>query len=136
MERAEDRVAKMFANKVILITGVTGFVGKVLLEKLLRSCPHIRKIYVIIRPKYKMTSEERLEKIFKSALFDLFKQNPSSHQQISQVFAIQGDISATDLGLSATDRFKLLSEVDIVYHCAALLRLDESLKTSVLMNVR
>jgi FlaA1/EpsC-like NDP-sugar epimerase len=33
----------------IFITGATGFVGKVLVEKLLRSCPDIAKIYILVR---------------------------------------------------------------------------------------
>lgn len=32
----EDRVRKMYSNRSILITGGTGFLGKVLIEKLLR----------------------------------------------------------------------------------------------------
>lgn len=33
----------------IFITGGTGFMGKVLIEKLLRSCPGIKNIYVLMR---------------------------------------------------------------------------------------
>lgn len=33
----------------IFITGGSGFMGKVLIEKLLRSCPGIDKIYVLMR---------------------------------------------------------------------------------------
>lgn len=32
----EDRVRKMYTNQTILITGGTGFLGKVLIEKFLR----------------------------------------------------------------------------------------------------
>lgn len=32
----EDRIRKMYMNRSILITGGTGFVGKVLIEKFLR----------------------------------------------------------------------------------------------------
>lgn len=35
-EMDEDRVRKMYANRSILITGGTGFLGKILIEKFLR----------------------------------------------------------------------------------------------------
>lgn len=35
-EQDEDRVRKMFNNRAILITGGTGFLGKVMIEKFLR----------------------------------------------------------------------------------------------------
>lgn len=35
-EVEEDRVRKMYANRNILITGGTGFLGKVMIEKFLR----------------------------------------------------------------------------------------------------
>ena len=44
------------------MTGVTGFVGKVLLEKFLRDVPRIGKIFLLIRNKPKFTLEERLMK--------------------------------------------------------------------------
>ena len=40
-----------FANTPCFLTGVTGFVGKVLLEKILRSAPGPAPIYVLIRPR-------------------------------------------------------------------------------------
>lgn len=41
-----------------------------------------------------------------------------------------------DLGISAEDRELLFNEIDIVYHCAATVRFDESLKKAVLLNTR
>lgn len=52
-----------YENKSILITGVTGFVGKLLVEKLLISCPNIKNIYCVIREKNGNTSEQRLNEV-------------------------------------------------------------------------
>ena len=35
----------------IFLTGGTGFVGKVIVEKLLRSCPSISRLYLLVRPR-------------------------------------------------------------------------------------
>lgn len=41
-----------------------------------------------------------------------------------------------DLGLSDADRKLLADNVSIVYHCAATVRFDETLKRAVLLNTR
>lgn len=56
-------IKEYYAGHSIFITGATGFIGKVLIEKLLRSCPKIEKIYVLIRAKKGKTPEERLRQI-------------------------------------------------------------------------
>ena len=42
-------VNQAFSNKTILVTGATGFVGKVLLEKILRDVPDCAKIILLMR---------------------------------------------------------------------------------------
>ena len=61
-----------------MITGTTGFVGKVVLEKIIRAVPTFRKIFVMIRAKKNMALEQRLERqVFKSEIFaPLFKKKP------------------------------------------------------------
>ena len=59
-------IADFYVGKTVFITGVTGFMGKVLLEKLLRSCSQIRKIYVLVRPKKGHSINTRLEHLLDS----------------------------------------------------------------------
>ena len=51
-----------YEGKCILLTGSTGFVGKVILEKLLYSLPQIQRVYTLIRPKKGSSIEERFQK--------------------------------------------------------------------------
>jgi len=57
-------IQEFFRDAVVFLTGGTGFMGKVLVEKLLRTCPHIKHIYLLIRSKKGKNVDERLENIF------------------------------------------------------------------------
>ena len=59
-------VSDFYNDRSILITGATGFMGKVLVEKLLRSCPGITHIYLLMRPKAKNDIKARLEELLNS----------------------------------------------------------------------
>ena len=54
-------ISLFYEDKCVFITGVTGFMGKVLLHKLLHSCPSIDKIYVLIRTKRDVAPQLRLD---------------------------------------------------------------------------
>lgn len=55
----ESKLVQWYEDQSIFITGATGFMGKILVEKLLRSCPSA-KIYVLIRAKKGKTAQQRL----------------------------------------------------------------------------
>lgn len=59
-----DRCEDFFADKTVLITGGTGFMGKVLVEKLLRACPKVKKVILLMRDKKGKSPEQRLKDIF------------------------------------------------------------------------
>lgn len=65
-------IKMFFAEKVILLTGATGFVGKALLEKLLRTCPAVTRIFVLIRPRTKQSIEERFNKLLENPVCNMF----------------------------------------------------------------
>lgn len=54
-------ISEWYAEKNVLITGATGFMGKVLVEKLLRSCPKVNAIYILVRPKAGQSMQERVQ---------------------------------------------------------------------------
>ena len=73
-ENSNLSILGYFTNKTLLISGTTGFLGKVILEKILRDIPDIKRIYVLIRPKKKFSPQERLKReIFASPLFERLK---------------------------------------------------------------
>jgi fatty acyl-CoA reductase len=56
-------ITEFYRGTNIFMTGATGFLGKVLLEKILRSCPGVGNVYVLIRPKKGKTPSDRVEDI-------------------------------------------------------------------------
>ncbi|XP_055899843.1 fatty acyl-CoA reductase 1-like [Biomphalaria glabrata] len=126
-------VPMFFSHKVIFITGATGFIGKVLIEKLLRSCPDLECVYCLIRPKNKQTIQDRLDEITNSKLFDrLRKEQPNF---ASKLKPIGGDMVLPELGISESERQMLEQSVHVVFHSAATVRFDEPLRVAVEMNV-
>ena len=63
---SKSAIKTFFDGQCIFITGGTGFLGKVLIEKLLRSCQGIDKIYVLIRPSRTKNVESRLRDLINS----------------------------------------------------------------------
>ena len=64
------QIKEYYAGKTILLSGTTGFIGKVVLEKLLRSLPTIKRVYIMVRAKKSMTVEDRMmQTIFTSEIF-------------------------------------------------------------------
>ncbi|XP_067632986.1 putative fatty acyl-CoA reductase CG5065 isoform X2 [Eurosta solidaginis] len=135
-DNEEDRIAASFAGQTLFITGGTGFLGKVLVEKLLRSCGQLKKIYLLVRPKKGKNPQERIKDMFSNVLFDTVKKQRGEGVILSQVEAIEGDVMLTGLGISENNLKKLREQVSIVYHCAATIRFDEPLRKAVFMNAR
>ncbi|CAH0730895.1 unnamed protein product, partial [Brenthis ino] len=66
------RISDCYAGKSIFVTGGTGFVGKVLIERLLHTCSDIEKIYVLIREKKGQSVDKRLEQMLDIPTFLYF----------------------------------------------------------------
>lgn len=126
-------IGEFYANKNVLITGATGFVGKLLLEKLLYSCENINKIYVLIRDKNGHSAEERVNDITACKVFDKLRtKEPSFRDRIQPV---SGDILDINLKVSDSNLEELKKNIHVVFHLAGTVALDQDLKTALLTNV-
>lgn len=125
-------VAEFYADKTIFVTGASGLIGKVLIWKLLHSCPDLNVIYVLIRPKRGKNVRHRIDELLQSPIFENFKvKNPKI---LDKVQAIAGDIGAQKLGLSEEDERKLEQQVHVIFHIAAILKFDANVKDAVNIN--
>ena len=61
-------ISKFYAGRSLFITGGSGFIGKQVIEKLLRSCSDIDRIYVLMRAKKEQSPRQRLQKMLSSAV--------------------------------------------------------------------
>lgn len=84
-----------YAGKTILLTGTTGFLAKVILEKFLRTIPEIKRIYILIRPKDGKSLADRFESdILATQLFKRLKQEVPNWEEYvhKMVIPIKGDL--------------------------------------------
>lgn len=65
MEMKTDRISETFNGERIFLTGGTGFMGKVFIERLLR-LTNVDKIYLLVREKRNKKPSERVEEIFQN----------------------------------------------------------------------
>jgi hypothetical protein len=56
-----NSIQQFYAGKTIFITGASGFMGKILIEKILYSCSDVREIIVLMRSKRGKTGAQRIE---------------------------------------------------------------------------
>ncbi|XP_015377896.1 PREDICTED: fatty acyl-CoA reductase 1-like, partial [Diuraphis noxia] len=137
-ESPESQIQKCFRGSCILITGGTGFVGKVLIEKLLRSCRDLNTIYLIVRPLNGQNPNERVKEMFNSPFFDRMKiENPTYR---SQVQVVRGDCFQPNIGVDEAVWNRIASKINAIIHLAAATRSDNhpycTLHTAVYTNVR
>jgi fatty acyl-CoA reductase len=130
----ESKIGNFYKGRSIFIAGATGFIGKVLVEKLLRSCNEVKKIYILLRMKKDRDPLSRLEELISAKIFDKIRDENSN--TFNNLVAVEGDITKEGLGISETDLNTLVNDVSVVFHCAANVKFDEPLKIAVEFNLK
>ena len=132
-------IREAFAGKTVLITGTTGYLGKSLVEKLLRSLPEVGRINVAIRASARRPARERLEReVLSSPCFKTLKSEigEEAFQKLAaeKLHVVEIDLGRDGLGLSDEGRAELKAS-DIVIASAAAVEFDNPADLSAQTNL-
>lgn len=117
----------------VLLTGSTGFVGKVVLEELLRRREElgIEKVHLLIRPRKNKSPGDRFDQdVAPSPCFS--KLEPGWRQYCHPV---AGDMTENGLGISAVEAARLQKELTHIIHCAASVEFDLPIQEAAGINI-
>ena len=132
-------------GKTVLLTGGTGFLGKVIVERLLRCAPEIGRIYLLIRAQHEpeaapVSAATRFEtEVLTSGAFDTLARAHGDRWPAfarDRIVPITGDVSQPRLGLGPDDHAALASRVDVIINAAASVTFDAPLDEALLHNTR
>lgn len=77
----------------------------------------------------------QISKIHSTQVFTKLKQSDKDEKFRHKIVPIEGDCSLPGLGMSDSDRQKLVENCQIIIHAAATVRFDEKLKLAIAINV-
>jgi fatty acyl-CoA reductase len=84
-----------------------------------------------MRDKAGCSAQQRLSQLLNSGLFHMVRDTPAL---LDKVHLLNGDLDSDDLGLSQEELHRVLSEVQVVFHCAALIELDADIQDTLRCN--
>ncbi|PSS36284.1 Fatty acyl-CoA reductase [Actinidia chinensis var. chinensis] len=122
-------IVKFLRGKSFLITGATGFLAKVLIEKILRTVPDVGKIFLLIKAKSKEAAMQRLKnEIIDTELFKCLRQTYGKSYEafmLSKLVPVLGNVCESNLGLEENTVEAIAKEVNIIVNSAANTTFDE-----------
>ncbi|KAF5184925.1 Fatty acyl-coa reductase [Thalictrum thalictroides] len=131
-------IVPFLKGKVFLITGATGFLAKVLIEKILRTVPDVHKIYLLIKAKDKNEAMQRLKKeIVDTELFMHMRQFYGKSYKdfmLKKLVPIVGNVCESGLGMEVGFADHIANEVDIIVHSAGSTTFDERYDVAIDIN--
>ena len=135
-------IREYFKDKTILITGTTGFLGKVLLERILWEVPQVRRVRLLVRaPAGSGSADDRarqrlVNSLSKSPAFERLHERQPDFQGFldDKLEVYDSDLLKEDLGLSPESESRLFDGLDAVIHIAASVSWDERFDYSVRIN--
>jgi len=126
-------------GKTILLTGATGFLAKVIVERLLRTAPDLERIHLLIRETTAPAAARLEHEVLPAGVFASLANTYADRWPglfRDKVVSVAGDISQPRLGLADDDFAALTTRVDIVINSAASVAFDTPLDAALLHNTR
>ncbi|MAY34478.1 MAG: dehydrogenase [Spongiibacteraceae bacterium] len=132
-------VERSLAGKNLLITGTTGFLGKVVLEKLIRDLPQIGGIYLLIRGNrhYPTARERFIAEVMSSSVFGTLRQQSRAALERflhDKVRCLTGEVTEPRFGLSPEAFQQLADQLDLIVHSAASVNFRERMDVALSIN--
>ena len=123
------------AGRTVLITGVTGFLGTAVTEKLIRSVPGVR-ILALVRPGRAGAARRIRDEVLASSAFAPLRERLGAgfDAEVARIVPVAGDLGRERLGLD-DEAQALLAGVDVVIHSAAEVAFDSALDVALRTNL-
>lgn len=136
---ASLRLTEALRGKKILLSGTTGFLGKVVLSMLLDHVPDVGKVFALIRPGASDRAPDRFAKTVATseALNPLRERHGEGYADFlaSKVVALDGNIVKDDCGITAEGMAMLEREgIDIIINSAGLVDFDPPVDQALAIN--
>ena len=131
-------VRRAFADKHVMLIGVTGFIGKVWLANTLLDLPDVKRIYLLIRRQKSNPAERRFEKMIEdSPVFDpLFERYGDGLPDFlrEKIEVVEGDVTLPGLGLTESIARSLQKNLDLIVNSSGLTDFNPDLRDALATN--
>jgi hypothetical protein len=139
MDRGAISIRKTYAGKHVLLSGGSGFLGKVWLAMVLDQIPDIGKIYLLLRRNGYASVKERLEAMLSTSyVFKTLHERlggETNHYLSTKLEAIEGDVTLPHLGLEPSVAARLRERLDLFVNCVGLVDFNPDVRDAVAINV-
>jgi long-chain acyl-CoA synthetase len=134
--RGEFSAIDQFRNGSLLLSGATGFVGKVLLAALLHHFPELKRVVVLVRRRRFATAEQRFfSEVLDSPPLRAIRDQLGEDGIRRKVVVVEGDLGEPLCGLTAERLTEFRGRIDVVINAAGLVEFDPPLDESLATNV-
>lgn len=84
-----SKIVEFYKDKCVFVTGASGFLGKILVEKLLRACEDLQTIYILIRDKKGKDIHTRMDEIYNDVVSEIVTRSESVVAQMMRVVLLE-----------------------------------------------